>query len=406
MNLAALDTNGQTMWVAVQTGLSKIRYLYSDNNGQTWQPGSLGSSETLISDEFQFGDSESISMVYGNGKIVVNTKHANFKNETRVPNGGNIVFWETIVGETTPPPPPGNPTPPTPSPTTTPAPNVPKLEVESVAGNSVKLKWSATAGEVLGYEIERIELFERKVTTLIVKGATGLTDDTGTPDDIYYYRVRAKIKNGDTETYTDYSNEVMVGTQPGDPRPLNVVIFGSTSALLSWSDHSRIEDGVNISLSPAGGAPLVSESVPSNQTSYLFSKLSPETRYTARVEVFAAGKVSVAATIEFTTAPVAPSNLAISAANTDTVNLSWQDNSEGDNNFVIERKDGANGVYSPVAIIKGTAGKGTRTYTDSNRDLQASSTNFMPGKTYSYRIRAVNDTSGYSDYSNETNATP
>jgi fibronectin type 3 domain-containing protein len=91
-----------------------------------------------------------------------------------------------------------------------------------------------------------------------------------------------------------------------------------------------------------------------------------------------------------TVAPTAPSNL-VATANTSDIGLTWQDNSNNEDGFIIERKTG-NGSYGTVFT---TAANAT-SWTD---------TNVVAGTTYTYRVTAKSATLGNSSPSNESSAT-
>jgi len=84
--------------------------------------------------------------------------------------------------------------------------------------------------------------------------------------------------------------------------------------------------------------------------------------------------------------PASPSNLTTGTISTTEVNLTWQDNSDNETGFKIERKI-AGGSYQEIATI----GFNETNYKD---------VSLFPNTTYSYRIRAYN-LNGVSDYSNE-----
>jgi predicted phage tail protein len=90
------------------------------------------------------------------------------------------------------------------------------------------------------------------------------------------------------------------------------------------------------------------------------------------------------------TPPNAPSDLIATPISSSQINLSWQDNSDDETGFKIERKTGS-GSYAQIA----TAGAGVTSYSDSGLSTST---------TYYYRVRAYN-TVGNSDYSNEASAT-
>ena len=84
---------------------------------------------------------------------------------------------------------------------------------------------------------------------------------------------------------------------------------------------------------------------------------------------------------------IGPSNLIATAVSVSQTDLSWQDNSNIENGFVIERKMNSYGTWEQIA----TVGSGTTTHSD---------TDFNEYTRYYYRIAAYND-AGYSLYSNE-----
>ncbi len=88
--------------------------------------------------------------------------------------------------------------------------------------------------------------------------------------------------------------------------------------------------------------------------------------------------------------PPGPSNLAATAISSSQINLSWQDNSNNETGFKINRKNGINGTYSTIA----TVGANVTSYTDSGR---------IAGTHYYYAVWAYND-AGDSAYSNEVSA--
>jgi regulation of enolase protein 1 (concanavalin A-like superfamily) len=89
--------------------------------------------------------------------------------------------------------------------------------------------------------------------------------------------------------------------------------------------------------------------------------------------------------------PTAPSGLTATAVSSSQINLSWTDNSNNENNFLIERATSAGGPFSQIASV------GSNVTTYNNTGLAASTT-------YYYRVRASN-TGGNSAYSNTANAT-
>ncbi len=76
--------------------------------------------------------------------------------------------------------------------------------------------------------------------------------------------------------------------------------------------------------------------------------------------------------------PTAPDGLSERAATTyNLVKLEWNDNSDNEDNFILERNDG-----SGWSVLDGAIAKDKTTFDDSP---------VTPGKTYEYRISAKND---------------
>ena len=87
----------------------------------------------------------------------------------------------------------------------------------------------------------------------------------------------------------------------------------------------------------------------------------------------------------------APSNLIASATTTTSITLNWQDNSNVESGFKIERRIGATGSFAQIAIVD----QNIRSYQN---------TGLNENTTYYYRVRAYNSM-GNSEYSDTTNAT-
>jgi hypothetical protein len=124
--------------------------------------------------------------------------------------------------------------------------------------------------------------------------------------------------------------------------------------------------------------------------------LEQNTTYTYRVsalnDIGASVSTSASATtfVELT-APAAPTGLAANAVSTSQINLSWSDNSDNEQGFIIESSVDGNSGWTEIASVS----TDVNTYSDTGLDA---------GSTYFYRVFAYNS-AGNSTYSDMTNAT-
>ena len=107
--------------------------------------------------------------------------------------------------------------------------------------------------------------------------------------------------------------------------------------------------------------------------------------------VLTGGRLNARKALLSATPPAAPSALSAAALSGSRINLSWRDNSLNETGFLIERRTGADGTYTPAASV----GQDVTSYADTGLAIST---------TYYYRVRAVNPT-GNSAYSNVANAT-
>ncbi|MDZ7363231.1 MAG: metallophosphoesterase [candidate division KSB1 bacterium] len=93
--------------------------------------------------------------------------------------------------------------------------------------------------------------------------------------------------------------------------------------------------------------------------------------------------------VQNTAPPAAPNNLVATAAGSEKINLTWNDQANNESGFKIERKT-SEGAYAEIA----TVGANVTSYTN---------TGLTSGTTYFYRVRAHNNI-GNSAYSNQASA--
>ncbi len=210
----------------------------------------------------------------------------------------------------------------------------------------------------------------------------------------YYYRIRAYHNSG---SYSNYSNEDSCLTPIQIPKNLNAVSISESQINVSWNDVSLGEDGFKIerSINDCGSFSQIA-TVGAGETLYSDTSLSGGTEYCYRVRAYTSevnsGYSTTSSDITFLDSP---SNLIATAVSGSQIDISWADNSLGEDGFKIERSINDCGSFSQIEIV----GEGITSYSDTNLNKNTS---------YCYRVRAYTSfvNSNYSNSAPETTKNP
>ena len=182
------------------------------------------------------------------------------------------------------------------------------------------------------------------------------------------------------------------------PTGLIATAISSTSIKLDWN-HPVDSNATQIVVSKSTNGLSFSGigAIPATASHVTFTGLSPETQYWFLIKVrngsneSKSSNVTNITTPAAGTAPSAPNGLLLAANSCSEVALSWTDNADNEDHFVVERKE-AGGTYS---AIETSLAPDTESYSDTSVSAET---------TYYYRVKATNSI-GDSTYSNETTIT-
>lgn len=202
------------------------------------------------------------------------------------------------------------------------------------------------------------------------------------------YAFRIRIIAG--SRISDYSNIVGDMIPPYAPSEFNIVSYNDIKRTFTWRDNSSDETGYRIERKLGqNGSYMIIGQLPPNTTKFTDSSLIViDTTYIYKVNAtYNNGVPSTSESVEMSTS-LSPTNLRQYWAAI-TTSFIWEDNSNYEEGFIIERREG-NGQYSVIATLPAN----TTSYIDQSSEQ---------GKVYYYRIKAYTQYI-QSKYSNEYEA--
>ncbi len=250
---------------------------------------------------------------------------------------------------------------------------------------TVGLTWDSSHGAT-SYTVERKATGDASWTLLSANVASNRYSDTTAHEATgYTYRVTAiDATGGNAATMT-------ATTLPAPATSVTVTAKIANSVALAWVDSSTGATGYRIERTANGGSPVVVATAGTTDRTYVDNTANEATSYTYVVTPFDSAGDGVATQVVVTTPPAAPTSLASVSATTNSIHLTWTDNSAGETGFTVLRSiDGGAHWVVLSGVVPANSGTGAVSFTD---------TGLSAATPYSYKIFA-SGSGGTSDSSN------
>jgi len=199
---------------------------------------------------------------------------------------------------------------------------------------SLRLEWQDTSTGETGFEVETTP--KGPSSTKIVPANITQYKDSIEADSTVAYRVRAVAGND----HSPWSDSVKWTSYPAGPTNLTAKLSTTQSNYVdfSWKNNSKVNPSFILLKANASNVLIKSIKIPAGQTSYQDTEVADNSSYGYAVMAETIGGTS-AQSNKVTVAILArPTNLTLSCfPGTFAPQLHWQDNSNGETGFIIER---------------------------------------------------------------------
>lgn len=256
------------------------------------------------------------------------------------------------------------------------------LSASALSSSQIGLVWTDNATSETGYYVERGPSGTGPFNRIAALGANAVNyvDNGLSAGTSYYYLVRAYNDGGNPQS--NLATTTTLSSVPAAPTNLTATATSSSSIKLAWTDNATNETGYYVERAVSSGSFFTVAELGINAASYTDNGLTGSTTYRYRVRAFNpnAGPYSnevSAITMSAVTPPASPNGLMALLYPSNQVMLRWQDNSNNETNFRLERSTSPTSGYVTVT----TLGANATWYLDTGTGAHT---------TYFYRIWAYN----------------
>lgn len=269
--------------------------------------------------------------------------------------------------------------------------NVPtNLEIEKVAEGRIKLTWNylSNIDDTLYFVIARKigeQNWNENYGSIPSDNPRIFYDDISTTDStIYAYKIR--VHNIEMDEYSSFSEAVAYFSELTTPSDLTIQQVSQNKVRLTWQDHCVGEEGYRIDKKVKNGDWINKYKLLNANTTSFEDETTLFSTHSYRITAYLGNSSSNAIIDSILPTLIAPSELTLTKLDPHKIKLSWQDNSEEEQGFYIDRKIGDQEWVAPYDSVA------------SNTTLWIDDIEFPCG-TFAYRVRAFNN-SFSSPYSN------
>lgn len=258
------------------------------------------------------------------------------------------------------------------------------LTAITTSSYSVSLSWMDNSSNESGFRIEQsVDGAAWTQIGTVYVNATTFKKLNLRPSTAYFFRVRAYNYYGNS-VYSQTASVTTPTDIPPAPSNLTAIPLSISTIRVTWQDNSTNETYFILERSRDNGATWPWRIyVKKDSTSFLNIDLTASSTFLYRIRAFGSspyGSVfsEYSNTAPATTLPIlTPANFSAEPLSFSKIKLTWNDMSDNERNFRIERATSTAGPYRTVAV------------TASNTIMWVN-TGLVPNTAYYYRIRGIN----------------